>query len=174
MTIFIGGMHGVGKTHLAKPAAERMKLVYASASQLIRSERGLASWGSDKVVSDVNANQRALVSAARRIHQGGIPLVLDGHFVLRAAPGRHQLIPLDVFAELKCTAVILLQAPASVVLARLSGRGDESWTEDEVIAFSVAELDHGSAVAASLRVPLLLPELPSPKEFDACLRQVVG
>lgn len=174
MTIFIGGMHGVGKTHLAKPAAERLKLVYASASQLIRTERGLASWGTDKVVSDVNLNQQALVSAARRIHEGGITLVLDGHFVIRTASGRHQQIPLDVFADLKCAAVVLLQAPASVVLARLGGRGDHSWTEDDVIAFSAAELDHGSAVAASLRVPLLSLESPSPEEFEACLRQVVG
>jgi adenylate kinase len=57
MTIFIAGIHGVGKTYLAKQAASEMGLKYATASQLIREERGHASWDSNKRVDEVENNQ---------------------------------------------------------------------------------------------------------------------
>ena len=41
MTIFVAGIHGVGKTFLAQPAAARLGMRYATASQLIREERGV-------------------------------------------------------------------------------------------------------------------------------------
>lgn len=44
MTVLVAGAHGVGKTFLAKPAAERLGFRYATASQLIREERGHATW----------------------------------------------------------------------------------------------------------------------------------
>ena len=63
MIVFVGGIHGVGKTYLGEPVAKTLGVRHATASQLIREERGLQSWGSDKRVSDINDNQRALVSA---------------------------------------------------------------------------------------------------------------
>ena len=67
MTTFIAGIHGVGKTYLAKPAAVRLGMTYATASQLIREERGRASWDASKMVDDVASNQAALVAAVSRI-----------------------------------------------------------------------------------------------------------
>jgi len=44
MTIFVAGIHGVGKTYVAKPVAQRLGLRYATASQLIREERCRETW----------------------------------------------------------------------------------------------------------------------------------
>ena len=71
MTTFIAGIHGAGKTHLAKPAAARLAMTYATASQLIRDERGRASWSMSKVVDELAENQAALVAAVSRVKATG-------------------------------------------------------------------------------------------------------
>ncbi|MGJ7489605.1 ATP-binding protein [Variovorax sp. ZT4R33] len=173
MTVFIGGVHGAGKTYVGKPAGERLGLHYASASQLIREERGRASWGIEKVVSEVESNQKALIAATQRLHVSGKSLLLDGHFVLRIAPDRHEPIPIEVFGALRFFAIILVHCPIGILSARLLERGDSSWNQDELIRFSKAEFDHGSKVATTLRIPFVPLETPSPEQLESCLRRLL-
>ncbi len=173
MTIFIAGIHGVGKTYLAKPAADRVGLRYATASQLIREERGHASWDAAKKVDEVADNQAALIKAVERINASGQTLLLDGHLVLRKAIGEHERLPDVVFRDLDCSAIILLTCPVSTVLQRLSARGDVSWSEVEIRAFANAEHEQAEAVASSLRIPLTVLKAPSNDEFDSNLRHIL-
>jgi adenylate kinase len=173
MTIFIAGVHGVGKTYLAKQATFRLGLKYATASQLIREERGHTSWNSSKRVDEVAANQAALVAAVARIKADKQALVLDGHFVLRKEVGQHQRLPDSVFRDLGCTSIILLACPTPVVLERLVARGDSSWDEAEMASFARAEAEHAASVASSLRIRLIELNSPSIDEFDEALKQVL-
>lgn len=161
MTIFVAGVHGAGKTFATKPACQKLGLVHATASQLIKQERGLASWDASKVVSDVDQNQVALVSAARRIREAGATLVLDGHLVLRRASGEHERISVDVFRSLGCSAILLIRSPVAVLQERLHARQDTSWSDDELAAFSNAEDEHGQDVAQALDIPLTMLDAPS-------------
>ncbi len=169
MTIFIAGVHGVGKTHLAQQAAERLGIRYATASQLIRDERGYASWNSNKKVGEVDDNQAALVAAVDRIKDSGQLLLLDGHFVLRKAAGNHERLPEWVFRDLRCDSVVLLTCAPRVVLARLLTRGDESWSESEIAVFAKSEADHAASICASLAIPLTTLESPTPEEFELAI-----
>lgn len=170
MTIFVGGVHGAGKTFLAKPACENLGLVHATASQLIRSERGHASWADDKTVSDVEHNQRALINAVRRVRENGGQLVLDGHFVLRKDIGVHERLEASVFADLECRSVLLVQCDAAAVLERLLLRdGGTNWSIQEVGAFIQAEAAHGALVADRLGVAFVLLTNPTAEEFEAHL-----
>ncbi len=172
MTIFVAGVHGAGKTFAAKPACEKLGLVHSTASQLIREERGQASWDAAKVVSEVEQNQLALVSAVRRIREGGAKLVLDGHFVLRRAVGDHERLSTEVFRALNCTAVLLIRCPVPVLLERLQTRGDRSWSETEIDVFSEAEEEHGIHVATALNIPMVILDAPSPLEVEICLKRL--
>ena len=172
MTTFIAGIHGAGKTHLAKPAAARLAMTYATASQLIRDERGRASWSMSKVVDELAENQAALVAAVSRVKATGHSLLLDGHCVLRIATNVHQRIPEAVFRDLGCSAIVLVGCSSKVVLSRLASRGDNSWAEAEVDAFALAEAEHAAAICASLAVPLVSLEAPTADEFDAVLEML--
>jgi adenylate kinase len=169
VTILVAGSHGVGKTYLAKPAAQVLGLRYATASQLIREERGHATWTTTRQVTEIDENQAALVKAVARILDQGEQLLLDGHLVLRSRPQRHQRIDGGVFRSLRCQRIIVLTAPAPLLLSRLEARGDGTWTADELVAFSDAELQHGKDVAASIGVPLIVLDVPSANEFRAAL-----
>lgn len=172
MTILVAGVHGAGKTFAAKPACENLGLIHATASQLIREERGLASWDAGKVVSEVEQNQLALVSAVRRVRESGAKLVLDGHFVLRRAAGDHERLSTEVFRALGCTAVLLIRCPVLVLLERLQAREDKSWSEAELAKFSEAEEEHGTHVARALNIPIVILDMPSPQEIETCLQRL--
>lgn len=171
MTVFVAGVHGAGKTFVIKPACQRLGLVHATASQLIKEERGQATWDAAKVVSDVEQNQAALIASARRIRESGATLVVDGHFVLRRAPGRLERVPVDVFRALECSRVLLIRSPVPVLLARLQARHDMSWTEAELTKFSKAEEDHGTEVAGALGIPMTTLDSPSAETVEAWLKR---
>jgi adenylate kinase len=173
MTLFVAGVHAVGKTYVAKPVAERLGIRYATASQLIREERGLATWTPGKEVREVDENQLALTNAVKRILAGGEELLLDGHFVLRQSPGVHIRLPLEVFDSLQCSAVLILTTPPSVLMERLKGRGDTSWQMGEIDEFNRAEVQHGCAVAESLGVPVSVLDSPEVDSFEFELKSLM-
>lgn len=172
MTIFVAGVHGAGKTFTTKPACQKLGLVHATASQLIKEERGQASWNGTKMVSDVDQNQIALISAARRIRQTGATLVIDGHFVLRRAPGTHERLPVDVFRALECSSILLIRCPVPVLLERLHARQDTSWTEAELAEFIKTEDAHSAEAAKVLGIPLKALDSPTAQEVETWLERL--
>jgi adenylate kinase len=170
LTVLVAGAHGVGKTHLAKPAAERLGFRYATASQLIREERGHATWTETRQVTQIDENQLALAKAVARIVDGGEQLLLDGHLVLRSRPNEHQRLAESVFRSLRCRRIIILTAPVDVLLDRLRARGDSTWSAAELAAFGEAELRHGEVVASALNIDLAVLASPSDGDFDAAVR----
>lgn len=170
MTVLIAGAHGVGKTYLAKPTAERLGLRYATASQLIRDERGHATWTESRQVTQIDENQIALARAVKRILDGGEQLLLDGHLVLRIRPNEHQRLSESVFRSLRCRHIIILTAPFDLLLARLRARGDETWTVNELAAFSEAEVQHGRDVALRLGIGMAILDSPTEADLFAALK----
>ena len=172
MTIFVAGVHGAGKTFTAKLACQKLGLLHATASQLITDERGQATWDAAKMVSDVDQNQAALISAARRIQESGATLVIDGHFVLRRAPYIHEKLPIEVFRALECSSVLLICSPVRVLLHRLHARQDTSWTAEELTEFSKAEEVHSAEVAKVLGIPLTILDSPTVQEVETWLKRL--
>lgn len=164
MTLFVSGIHAVGKTFLLKPVCERLGVRHATASQLIKEQRGLSNWTASRQVEEIDENQRALVAAMQRLEANGDHVVLDGHFVLRRSVGVHEEIDASTFAQLAVTGVLLLEAPSKTVADRLLQRGDQTWIQSEIDDFAAMELKHATAVCRKLGVPLV--RLSSPSESD--------
>ena len=122
MNVFVAGIHGVGKTHLASRAAPAVGMVHTSASTLIGEERALTTWSDDKRVIDVDANQRALAAAVQRYNEAGTRLLLDGHFVLLTAASELTRLEVDVFASLNLDAVVVIEADPQTVAQRIKAR----------------------------------------------------
>lgn len=162
MTLFVGGVHGVGKTFVLQPVCESLGVRHATASQLIKEQRGLTNWSTSRQVDNIDENQCALVAAVKRLEQCGETIVLDGHFVLRRTVGVHEKIGTETFAQLMIRGVILLEAPSSTIADRLMRRGDTTWERSEIEIFARMELEHAEAVCQQLGVRLV--RLCSPSE----------
>lgn len=173
MIVFVGGIHGVGKTFLGGPAAKHLGIRHATASQLIREERGLQSWGSDKRVTGIDENQAALISAMARLRAEGRRLLLDGHFVLRRVDGRLTEVDVQVFRDLQIGALLLIATNIDVVIHRLLERGDCSWSESELRRLAEFEEAHARLVATELRLPLKHLINPTREEFVATLMDIL-
>ncbi|RXZ36091.1 AAA family ATPase [Oxalobacteraceae bacterium CAVE-383] len=174
MTLFVGGVHAVGKTFALKTACEDLGLRHLTASQLIKEQRGLSNWTATRQVDDIDENQNALVAAVRRLERGGEILVLDGHFVLRKTLGVHEKIGMEIFSQINVQGIILLEAPIELVVDRLRQRGDETWEPSEVELFAQRELEHAEAVSKILGVRLLKLLTPSKAEVKEALHNLMS
>lgn len=174
MIIFVAGIHGVGKTFLGAPAAQQLGIRHATASQLIREERGLQSWGLDKRVSGLDENQAALISATKRLRCRGQRLLLDGHFVLRGTNGEFNEIDPQVFRDLQIGAVLLLEANIDVVIERLGVRGDTSWTSSELRTLAEREETHARRVSSALGIAFRSLHTPSKSQFGKMVEMILG
>lgn len=172
MTLFVGGIHAVGKTFVLKPVCKALGVRHSTASQLIKEQRGLANWTGSRQVDDIDENQDALVAAVIRLEDSGERIVLDGHFVLRRRVNVHEEIGVKTFAQLMIRGVILLEAPSETIANRLLQRGDTTWAPAEIEAFAQREVAHAEAVCGQLQVPLVRLCLPTEYEVLQALKNL--
>lgn len=153
-TIFLAGVHGVGKSYLGTRIAKELGIGHYTASQLIRQEKGSATWGKEKVVGDIDDNQRALLQAVDRIRDSETTLLLDGHFVLRSIDGNIVCLGKEVFSGLRLSGAILLCDAPEIVAARLSLRDGLSVAIDSVVLLAAEEERHAREICSLLDIPL--------------------
>jgi len=155
MTVFVGGIHAVGKTFVLKPICEGLGVRHATASQLIKEQRGLENWTVSRQVDAIDQNQKALVAAVQRLEKDGERIVLDGHFVLRRSVNVHEIIGIETFSQLMVHGVILLEASVPTIADRLRQRGDVTWSQTEISTFSQKESQHAEFVCKELQIPFV-------------------
>lgn len=165
MTVFVAGVHGVGKSYLCQQYALEYGVLHESASGLIRQELSLAQWSADKKVKNVDANQLALRSAVNRINDQGRSLLLDGHFVLISSSSKLICLDSSVFDGLSLTGVILIEAAPELISSRLVDRDSQKSAVD-IRTFMDAESAQAQAVCRSLGIPLKVLFSPTHEEFS--------
>lgn len=165
MTVFVAGVHAVGKSHLCQQYARAFSTLHESSSGLIRKERAQSDWSYDKKVVDVDGNQRALQNAVRRIALEKVQLLLDGHFVLIGQDSNFVRLGEPIFADLNLSGVILLEAGEELIASRLSAR-DSSVSAVDISHFLQAEREQAQLVCENLRLPLHILHEPSFEGFS--------
>ena len=158
--VFVGGIHGVGKTTVCRLLAELLPAEHVTAGALIRktamaSETVVVGVG-NKAVPDVARNQSLLLRGldVYRAGAGAAPILLDGHFSLLEPSGAVVDISMSVFAALGPVAVLLIEAAHEVVYGRLVQR--DSAAPPLAIISLLAERERACAiqVCAALNIPL--------------------
>jgi adenylate kinase len=152
--VFLTGVHGVGKGFLGAPVAQSLGMNHCTASQLIKEERGRATWGTDKRVTEIDDNQSALIRAVTRRRDSGQDILLDGHFVLRGTSGDLVRLGKDVFGGLVLTGVVLLTENAHTIADRLVGRDGIAVTPASIAEHAAEVYIHVHNVCGELSIPL--------------------
>ena len=172
--IFLAGVHGVGKGFLGTPVAKAFGISHFTASQLIREEKGLATWGADKKTSALDDNQQALIRAVRQKRLIHPSILLDGHFVLRNEQGILTPLETTVFRELRLTGVILLTEESNIIASRLAMR-DRGETDVYAISeLAKAELEHARAVCHELGLPLTVIHAATEKSVSVAIMRFLS
>lgn len=165
MNIFLGGVHGVGKSFLARQIPAKYAYFHTSASSIIKEERSHPNWGVDKRVEDAARNQVLLAEGVKRKNNEGVRLFLDGHFVLKGNEGNLIYLGADVFSTLNLKAVILLEAAPQVIAQRIYERDGRAEKVEDLNQFVGAERIQAQQVCNSLNIPLTILHSPTLDEF---------
>lgn len=165
MNIFVAGVHGVGKTYLGSQLPTTLGLMHTSASKLIHEELTMSNWGTDKRVSNVDANQVALAAAVRRHNGAGTRLLVDGHFVLLNAHGEFSHLGSEVFKSLNLDGVVLLEAAPNIIAARIRERDGREVGTNYLVGFIAAERSQAQLVCNELGISLRILKEPTPDIF---------
>ncbi|HEY0735701.1 MAG TPA: ATP-binding protein [Herpetosiphonaceae bacterium] len=153
--IFVGGIHGVGKTQFCKTITEHVHIDHASASDLIRQAGKLLST-TEKQVEKVAENQDLLIYALSQYVSDFQVLLLDGHFCLLDKQLNIQLIPLATFQHIAPKAVVVVTDKPEIIVERLLKRDGKSYALDLIKRFQENEIDYAEHVCKNLNIPLLI------------------
>lgn len=163
MLIFLGGVHGVGKTSMCTNVSKKFGLKVISASAIIRSEREYPSSDSRTAVSNVGGNQGLLVRGMQRlVNDAPGRYLLDGHFALRTLSGTIEEIDTDVFKAIAVSGLICLFDDPAAIAQRLAAR--DGVVHDVIAISELQSAELRSAKSVSLILGL---ELKVVQAFDA-------
>lgn len=166
-TVFIGGVHGVGKTHFCNSLVGRFDVEHVTASSLIGQH---INHSEDKTVSNIEKNQLILADELSRYQTNCRTILLDGHFCLLNSNSDIQDVPLATFKAISPYAIFLLKDDPASIVVRLSNRDDRAYSTDLLSTLQVREIERAGLVSQSLNVPLIVIE--PMVDFDKSLKEV--
>lgn len=172
-TIFVAGIHGVGKTYLCESIAN-LGLIFASASQIIKRELIDKNWSKEKIVSEADKNQVALICGVEKIKKShkSNDLLLDGHFVLRTQ-NDFFLVDQSVFKVLNLDAVILIEDDVEIIAARLEARDSVAAPKD-LAKFLRLEREQAKKFTSDNRKPLYFIKSGDVSKFSEVINEILG
>ncbi|WP_136194001.1 ATP-binding protein [Actinomyces procaprae] len=153
--IFIGGVHGVGKSHFCKRVKEVTGIEVYSASTLIASKKH-AGFKGDKLISGIDDNQQYLLQAVSELRVSIRNFILDGHFCLLNDFGEVIRVSHDTFTTLRPDVIMLLTEKPEVIAARRMDRDGIEVSAHEIDAFQQEERAYAEEVADDLGVNLFV------------------
>lgn len=163
VAMFIGGVHGVGKTTICKASLDPLGFDCISASELIR--RHVTMHKTDKRVRNVGKNQDVLVAESNKEKSKSLLYGLDGHYCLLNKDGVIERLSIEVFRSLGFDLLALVDSTVDEVVKRLQARDGTKWSKKTVAALMSAERTHARRVAKALNMPLVV--LDAQKENGA-------
>jgi adenylate kinase len=153
--VFIGGVHGVGKSTCCQQVAERTGLQWFTASALIKAEEQSAIAEHSKVVLDAVGNQELLIRSVRkRTKSEHERVMLDGHFTLLKPSGTIVSIEIDVFIQLGLERIVVFRDDPAAICNRLRERDGKDWFISMVGVHQDAEIEWAHVVATNLGIPI--------------------
>lgn len=152
--IFVGGIHGVGKTTLCLKAFAPFGYYCKSASFLISAYGRRIN--KNKQVNDIYDNQTALIEQLALEKKKHCRFLLDGHFTLIDSQGYIEPIDLSVFKRINPTQLILIKGDPEETSRRLAIRDGKEWNPTFVAKFQKEEEKHAKLISKELKKDLFI------------------
>lgn len=152
--VFVGGVHGVGKSTICKSICIDLALYYLSASELIQWS-ALNDDPTNKLVKDIPDTQMRLVKSINTTRQADCKYLLDGHFCLFNTKSEITKISLRTFEEIRPSALYVITAKPDEIVLSQSARGGQIYDLGLINDMQSLEIEHAHEVAKHLGIPFL-------------------
>ena len=150
--IFLGGVHGVGKTTMCEKLSTLSGYYCVTASSLIREYGTRPDDG--KKVGDITDNQVKLIRQLNIKKKSHNHILLDGHYCVIDDSKRICQIESDVFQKINPSCLFLLKDSSVNIAGRLINRDSMKWTEKFIEEFQKYEESHAKKISFELSIPL--------------------
>lgn len=153
--IFIGGIHGVGKTSFCTSIISPFGYSSISASALIKIGNGIVQ--NSKTINEklITNNQNILCIGAEDYKEKNYKAVIDGHFCLVTSDGKFQKIEIDVFKRLNPSVFILIETSEEQIRKNIKSRS-EMEINYSISDFLKIENEYAHEVSSKLKIPLYI------------------
>lgn len=149
--IFIGGIHGVGKSTICKSICDKVQIEYLSASKVLK-------WidEENKNIDNISNNQDILISNLKKIIQNDKVYLLDGHYCLLNQSNKIENIPLETFKQLNPIIFIAIVEDVSIIKQRLESRDNRVYEWDLLKTFQDEEITYAKYLSEKLCKPFYI------------------
>ncbi|MED4885055.1 MULTISPECIES: ATP-binding protein [Bacillus] len=158
--IFVGGIHGVGKSYFCNQLKQKYSIQHFSCSSLISEFK--KSQFKKKEVKDVQTNQSILINALSSITFNDNPFLLDGHFCLLTPEQEVTQIPLNTFLAISPQTIIVLKDDPEKIYSRLIQRDRVKYDILLLQKMQNIELNYSKFVSQKLSVPYFVYDVSNP------------
>ncbi len=147
--IFIGGIHGVGKSTLCKKICDELEIGHLSASKLLGWNNNSVD---DKKVDDVESNQNKLLYNLNKIlsDKGDKYYIFDGHYCLIGSDKEYQKIPKNTFEEINPVALLVITENPKTINERFQSRGHTDYDIPFIDKMQQYEIEYAIELGKSL------------------------
>lgn len=171
--IFIGGVHGVGKSQICKNIASKYSIPYFSSSDLIGWSK-LNQNQKNKVVEDISYTQALLLKAIETIDTKSKVILLDGHFtLLTRSKHRFEKVGFDTFGLMNVKLIAVVTLNVQEIHTRLLKRDGVNYPIDVISKMQDTEIEHGESIALSKGIPFLKLENSITNELESQIQKVI-
>ena len=153
--IFVGGIHGSGKTHFCEEVNKLIKIPSYSASSMI-AERKKIIFPSNKLISGIDDNQAYLISAIEELRLSSNRFLLDGHFCLLDNSGQVTRINKNTFINIAPEGILVITESPNVISERIIARDGVRKDISEITVFQNEEIDYAQELAAEMNIPIAI------------------
>ena len=169
--IFVGGIHGVGKSTICRRGCSELNLRYLSASDLIKWED--ISVKGNKLVSNISNTQERLIEGLRHYTGDGKNYLLDGHFSLLKTDHQVEVVPVETFLQINPSALFIVTDDIAQIKKRLEDRDGKIYSYNMLKTFQAAELEHAKNLSKTLGISLSIFTVESYDEFISSLHHIL-
>jgi adenylate kinase len=172
--IFIGGIHGVGKSSTCIRYSIDHNMVYYSASRLI-SDSKREYFSSNKMIDQIKENQEFLLTAVKSLNLDGEWFFLDGHFCLINLDGAITKVPTETFIQLSPKAIIVITDTVENISLRLKQRDNTKYGVSFLELFQEEEINCSREIAKKLKVShIIFKKYDSADNFHRFIEKITN
>uniref|UniRef100_UPI00404927AB AAA family ATPase n=2 Tax=Flavobacterium sp. TaxID=239 RepID=UPI00404927AB len=153
--IFVGGIHGVGKSKICQEICTELNLEYLSASNVLKWQE-INDQSNCKVVKNINNNQKRLLDGLKNILTNEKDYVLEGHYCLLNSENKIENISSNTFQKIKPKALFIILGELKEIKRRLIERDDKDYEIEFLDRFQNKELARAKNLSETLNIPLYI------------------
>lgn len=150
--VFIGGIHGVGKSTICKKVCKLLRINHLSASEVLKWSE-INDDNNNKNVKDIDLTQDRLIIGLNHILKNDEKYILDGHFCLFNAEGEVSRINMNTFITISPIAIYTVIGNTNEIAERLSKRDNKTYNSVKLAFMQEEERKYGKIIAEQIKVP---------------------